>query len=551
MQITLYKFVGEENVLDKSGYLTQVAVLNGTLRDGSNLLTPSITIEDDNNLILNQQPNYCYIPDFNRYYFITNVGVYRNIIRVLSLKVDVLYSFNKVPLTITNLYMSRRTNGSTELYDDAMPFKYKKEVTSPSNFLTGVIYPNGQFDTQNRIIFSYCVVISVINDQLPDIYGVDNPVINYDEMSGYGSLPKITKYSSGEDYCAMYYVINLYQLRYLVDKIVEDDTILSWIKTVTVLPFDISKKPITVGGVKLTNMYVGNGVSISFPSYQPPIPEPSPGQEPVIPDPIPQYVYYARYGNHYRHQYCYFNVPSSSNYYDYQPLTKVELYIPYAGYKELNLESVRGCKLVLFYIFNFDMSISSFILYNQTKEIIEIEDKCNIGCKLGMNTSNQREIENQQLQNGIATGVEAFAGLSMVIAGTILDMVPGGQAFGVGMQLSGATMFDGAIVKGAVKASTLLTYGKSEVGSGHDGLFSMQEISVKVTKYVRALTTQSYNNYVANIGLPYCQYSSIDDLSSGEFFVVGDVSDLKIMIGMTKPEYDELKEKLQAGCYKS
>ena len=330
MQITLYKYTGEENVIDKKiTTLTPIATLTGTLRDGSNLLTPSIMIEDNDNLILTDKPNYCYIPEFNRYYYITNVSIYRNILRVLSLKVDVLYSFKTSVLLTTPLYISRRTNGSTELYDDQMPFKFKKDVSIVNGMSSSDYYPNSQFNNSTNNILSYRVVISAVAGGL---VGFD-----YNDIQGFYGLPSITSIANGENIYNKYYVINFYQLQQLVEKIVQDDTLISWIKAVTVLPFEPEREIYLLPSSSnpITYIRIGNS-QIIFDDYT--YEEEQEGEQVVVH--VPQYTYKAKYGNHYRYHYFSSTIPSQDDYKEYTPFTRVEMYIPYVGYKELNLEYI-------------------------------------------------------------------------------------------------------------------------------------------------------------------------------------------------------------------
>lgn len=70
--------------------LISAGELTGVLRDESSMINPQIRVENDGTPI---RANYCYIPDFQRYYFINEVIAYRHKVWDLSLSVDVLMSF--------------------------------------------------------------------------------------------------------------------------------------------------------------------------------------------------------------------------------------------------------------------------------------------------------------------------------------------------------------------------------------------------------------------------------------------------------------------------
>lgn len=89
MNIVLYTNASEINAVDKK--LTELTTLTGTLREQSSIIDPVITISGIDSYV--GQMNYAYIPDFNRYYFITNVESVRNNLWKVSFHVDVLFTY--------------------------------------------------------------------------------------------------------------------------------------------------------------------------------------------------------------------------------------------------------------------------------------------------------------------------------------------------------------------------------------------------------------------------------------------------------------------------
>ena len=89
MNIVLYANVSEINAVNKN--ITELITLTGTLREQSSIIDPVITISDIDNYV--GQMNYAYIPEFNRYYFITNVESVRNNLWKISFHVDVLFTY--------------------------------------------------------------------------------------------------------------------------------------------------------------------------------------------------------------------------------------------------------------------------------------------------------------------------------------------------------------------------------------------------------------------------------------------------------------------------
>lgn len=91
MQINLFTYPKEKNRINKSEFLTNRFVLDGYLKNETSVIEPVILIEKTNPAFYDY--NYLYIPDFKRYYFITNIKQVRHNLWEISARVDSLYSF--------------------------------------------------------------------------------------------------------------------------------------------------------------------------------------------------------------------------------------------------------------------------------------------------------------------------------------------------------------------------------------------------------------------------------------------------------------------------
>lgn len=69
--------------------LTTGVTLEGVLRDESSIVNPIIMFESNEVM----KYNFCYIPQWQRYYFVRDVKSYRNNIYIVTLECDVLMSF--------------------------------------------------------------------------------------------------------------------------------------------------------------------------------------------------------------------------------------------------------------------------------------------------------------------------------------------------------------------------------------------------------------------------------------------------------------------------
>ena len=90
MKIKLYKVYDRENKLNKT--LNNELVLTGSLKTKVSVFNPVIMLKSDNFNF--SEYNYCYIEDFNRYYFIEDIDINALTLFEMRLREDVLMSFN-------------------------------------------------------------------------------------------------------------------------------------------------------------------------------------------------------------------------------------------------------------------------------------------------------------------------------------------------------------------------------------------------------------------------------------------------------------------------
>lgn len=114
MNVIIYQSLSEGNVVNKQ--LNELANVNGTLRESTSILNPSITFEDNSNGFT--LANYIYIPDFNRYYFITNVTSIRNGLWQIDCHVDVLMSWKNYFLNLSAIVARQENLYNLYLNDD-------------------------------------------------------------------------------------------------------------------------------------------------------------------------------------------------------------------------------------------------------------------------------------------------------------------------------------------------------------------------------------------------------------------------------------------------
>ena len=109
MVIDLYINASEQQAIHK--ILQNELELNGTLRNESSVINPSFIMEHTNP----SQFNYCFIPEFDRYYFIKDIVSVRNNLWRIDCDVDVLMSFQSQILDL-DVIVSDETTGDISNY---------------------------------------------------------------------------------------------------------------------------------------------------------------------------------------------------------------------------------------------------------------------------------------------------------------------------------------------------------------------------------------------------------------------------------------------------
>lgn len=87
MEVQFYYSQSDERMINK--VLDAGETFQGVMRDGCNVMNPIIRFQSPNVL----RYNYCYIPEFQRYYSVTSTTAIRNGMYDISFNVDVLMSF--------------------------------------------------------------------------------------------------------------------------------------------------------------------------------------------------------------------------------------------------------------------------------------------------------------------------------------------------------------------------------------------------------------------------------------------------------------------------
>lgn len=145
MQVIFYHNKSDNNVVSKD--ISEVTkVLNINVLGECSLLNPSMVLEKDMNIYTS---NYCYIADFNRYYFIKNITFLNGGLMKVELEIDVLMSYKNDIYNSTAFIERSEKNGNVYLNDSFLPILTERDIKLSNAF--------GGF---SQTLYNYITVIS-------------------------------------------------------------------------------------------------------------------------------------------------------------------------------------------------------------------------------------------------------------------------------------------------------------------------------------------------------------------------------------------------------
>lgn len=117
--VNFYQNKSANNVVNKD--IISTINFNCVLKDDVDIIKPSLILELDNTgLNAIKISNYCYIADFNRYYYITNIIFMRNNIFKVDLSCDVLMSFKNEIKECTGIIKRQSNDYNLYLNDGSL-----------------------------------------------------------------------------------------------------------------------------------------------------------------------------------------------------------------------------------------------------------------------------------------------------------------------------------------------------------------------------------------------------------------------------------------------
>ena len=550
MRIKLYQCLCENNRMNKETFLQNEITIDGNARNQINKYTPQIVIEDkeierylvdenNNDVVINddidvgftivgQVFNYMYIEDWERYYFIEPITFTNNKMYVIDGTLDTLMSFKNKEWRNNPLYITRRTKGNKFIYDNMIQYKYKKKITTNN----GETISTAEAVTKGYETFGlaygdysiyqdfYCVVVAVSNPVTLETYEIGGQLFKPSPReNGTGVSGRLKNASANSSFSfrhTTYYVITPRMLIHLCAHINVHSSIMSSILSITILPY----------AVMTENSYEG-GTMDFFPSA--PIDFTTFGFSNSS-------VKYAKYGNNDRFIFRTIEIPEAQRFNDFEPHTTANLYIPFADTIQLNLQSVRGGKLRLYYYVDFNTSNSFYELYNVTRDIVEHSGVCQLGYKFNITTSNAEELRNISENNTTSFLFGAISSSLSLLSGNPMGVI--GASRGL---INNMSQF-------ITRENSMIPKQQAQATAGNTGAF--MPLVPYIVWNIDEPTFTSFENFEKNIGLPFNDYEFIYNITDGEHIIVGDTSDIIMSSDVTSQELETFKNTLASGFYK-
>lgn len=435
MFINLYAYDGEPNVMYKQFRDNNTLLISGTLRNECDIMNPVIEIE------LNTADfvyNYAQIPTFNRYYFITRVVVVRAKVFRLYLSVDVLMSSHTLTQNLKAFVKRSQYANPSRLVDEKIMCTQEPII----DFVSGTDY---MIDNYTEDVDDMCYILTVA---VPPMRSGSITIANKYQ-------PTKTTISS---IYSRSYILSYEALCEFVDKCWGNTDVIDYFKSIFVDfaegVINVIALPFKLPNVLLNYSIIDNIIDTSTPTtggviWVGPVSITLNSKAVRLIKNMPYLEFKGSYVD---------ITPRYNSFLDYEPYTKVQVFLPYLGYVDLDADVVMGRRVVAFYQVDYTTGTALIdIQVRIPKEDYFIYKTINIfdttvGTSVSISRTNITDRRNQMLQAGIkfAGGMlnaKNAGNLQRPLASDILSMSP--------TQFSEAQ--NAAAIKGSMSKTQVIT----------------------------------------------------------------------------------------------
>ena len=517
MNIKFYSNTADPRVVDKTSHLSLVMDANGYMREECSVVNPVIMLETQGNVqpveangdevlanddyivydyqITDSLPefNYAYIPEFKRYYFVTELTAVRSGLWRVYLRCDVLMSFKDVVYDNKYYFCERcdpNVASSSKVLDDPLiSWSEKEEVTYVDLEAGSQNYKNVTFDasTDNVEQEKVTAYVLVNNAKRNNVFPWKDASNNYSYgetpwETGFnppvvaGRLPHIDATSIQVNALNVPYVMTIKQVAMFQRGANIDDAVVSNVASIIIWPFEISS---AFRSALYYDFYVGDASFV------------------IPPNVTTMACHVLRNGTTFPYLVlCEFDAPEVDDYTKLPNHCAYDVYLPFYGWTPLDVMAYGGDHFIIFYALSIVDGAGSVNLYDTTKGQMVFTAPVQVGRKMILTTTNYRE-NNIQTQNIALNGVLGAIGGTLGVIGGI---VMGNPVLAVGGAVTGV----GAIAKSAIQAQSVIERGSISFGSEATNFFSPLKawLRKKAKTPSIAPNTFEYSFFVGRFGKP-------------------------------------------------
>lgn len=522
-ECVFYQLECEKHLVDKSNNLSLYYVGAGQLTEECDILNPSILISTDYDYPDSVfSANYVYIEKFKRYYYITKITSVRTNLWRVDLHVDVLYSYKDDIYEQKGFFERAGTpiSSSSYLVDSYIPlinipltytreidFSYNDEEIRDNRF---DIIPQYLYTANNNNI-----IVNVIEkNQSPTITDFATGTIA-------NGLPSIYR-GNFKNKIINSYIIKPTDLQSFMNVLKNDDTLASYVASIIALPFLL---PPNESGTTPRTIYL-NETSSTIQGYE-------------LVSNLSNYLRIAKFDFN-----DYLPISFDYDFLNYEPYTQVEMYIPYYGWTKINLIDVLGGTISVYYVMDYIAGNSQAVVYNETQERVVFSSSSFTGVKIGISTTNQREIDTQKGTNAISLGASLTASAISTFIG-IASENPLAIAGGVIGTVSGIASY-------VNKDALLFDRANAQFSDGNTGIFAPQKIMLRFT--IRTINENDDLDCIDNLheiqGYVNHTYSQISFFESTGFAIIENIHYVpNTQKWITSTEIDEILNLAKNGIF--
>ena len=419
MTIILYRMFCERNVVDKTSHLSVYKTLNGTLREETGILAPSIVIEwPENDTDTIPMCNYAYIADFGRVYFIDRITAVGNRLFRLDMTVDVLHSWKDYILQQTGTIERQETIFNPLLPDPLLPTQSDVQIVRAAIGEDVSPFKVKYGETGSSIFRSYVMIVSnnnlaVSSDTPQDLS--EGPIVYPDpKYTGIGKSSDIYVL----DYQALPSVINAINSSTIWDAITGSQYKAPPESVVSIIayPFDLvshdpgscvqshasgslTKWRIVIGNTEIT----GTGTSVD------------PGIIYKVKDKYNRIFDLGSY-----------TFPDTGDFTSYTPYQTIRVYLPYIGWRDLSPLDVVGHTVKFRYLVEITTGACTAVAYlSGGSQQIVLQESGQIGIQIPMLASNAAQVAQNNQSIAINTTMTAISAALGVATGNPLPILAG------------------------------------------------------------------------------------------------------------------------------